>query len=161
MKVYKQFAIKDSTASSGQPSDSEGQLLIEVLISSLVLLIITSGIVASVIVGVRNAAYARQRTLATYYAQREMELAKQEIKNNWNFPGVSGNLTQYPVSAVIFDGIDGVTLTVGCFLDPAQANPNNCNPPVVSLRATALWNRAGLGTQSQVILSTIIIKDNR
>lgn len=149
MKVYKQFAIKDSTTSSGQ-------LLIEVLISTLVLLIITSGIVAGVIVGVRNAAYARQRTLATYYAQREMELAKQEIKNNWNFTGSS-----YPTSGSSFDGISGVTLTVGCFLDIVHTDPNQCDPPIISLRATALWNRAGSGTESQVILSTVIVKANR
>ncbi|TSC53514.1 MAG: Uncharacterized protein LiPW16_371 [Microgenomates group bacterium LiPW_16] len=86
------------------PASWRGQSLLEVLVAMAAAILIIGGLVAAVIVAVRNAQFARNQALATKYANEGMENTRSLRDTDWNtFWGV-GTRTEgpNPISGTVF-----------------------------------------------------------
>ncbi|MBI4999386.1 hypothetical protein HZB97_01295 [Candidatus Gottesmanbacteria bacterium] len=81
------------------PVHKDGQSLLEALVAMAIAILIIGGLVAAVIVAVRNAQFARNQVLATKYANEGMEkIRSYRDQNDWdNFKSECGS---YSLGAV-------------------------------------------------------------
>ena len=71
---------------------SQGQTLIEMLLAVSIAALVLIGLTKAVVIGLRNARFAKNQSLATQYAQETMEKIRVERdQNNWN--GFKSNCT--------------------------------------------------------------------
>lgn len=61
-----------------------GQILLETVISLAILLLVVFGSLTAVITSVKNTTFARNKSLATQYANECLEDARQVRNNNWD-----------------------------------------------------------------------------
>jgi Tfp pilus assembly protein PilV len=116
--------------------NEKGQSLIEILVALAIVVIVILALVGVTTVSIRNATFAKNRALATKYAQEWMEETRKERDENINFfdsdcvfqtdnPGLSGIF-----SRVRTCGLDGDTMTV---------------------KVTVSWSEGGVSHKSELV----------